>query len=463
MAESIRCKVEEHLTCSVCLNQLKDPKVLPCLHSYCYACIVNLAKSTKSSTFNCPDCRLEVKVDENTISSLPTNFFINNLLATMMLTNEEPATKKILCDSCDSEDDAQSRCSECGLFLCQFCTASHKRMRSTKHHELLTFAEIKSNPGPQRIAEKIRCPKHKGEVIKLFCKTCQETICRDCTIVDHRQHEYGFVEDVADEEKANIRSNLDEVKERKGRVIQGIVNIQDFKKRVEKKRQSTISEISEHFDELTKAVENQKKKMIEKSTMHTNSKQKQIHAQLEVLEVALASCESSIEFTEQAFKNGNDVQILSMEKYILQSLEQLKAVKDQTTPSVTEDMLFIIPSSVEETKKNLLNEYDVDVAVPSPGNCKVSFQQGEARFIPGNQYSIELLCHDENNRRLRYGGHDIKPSFTGMEVSDVAVADNNDGSYVISFYPRGLGGKVKFEASINGIPAPNCSLIRWFY
>jgi hypothetical protein len=203
--------------------------------------------------------------------------------------------------------------------------------------------------------------------------------------------------------------------------------------------------------------------MMEKATSITNSKQKQIHAQLEVLEVALASCESSIEFTEQAFKNGNDVQILSMEKYILQSLEQLKAVKDQTKPCVTEDMVFIIPSSAQGKNKELLIDYDVDDAVANPESCTASFQETEAIFNGGKQYSITLICHDKNNRRLRYGGLDIKPSFTGMEVSDVAVTDNKDSSYTIRFSPR-QGGMLKFEVSINGTPAPKCSLtkqVKW--
>jgi hypothetical protein len=179
--------------------------------------------------------------------------------------------------------------------------------------------------------------------------------------------------------------------------------------------------------------------------------------------VALASCESSIEFTEQAFKNGNDVQILSMEKYILQSLEQLKAVKDQTKPCVTEDMVFIIPSSVQEKKKELLIDYDVGVPVANSESCTASFKETEATFNPGKQYSITLICHDKNNRRLRYGVQDIKPSFTGMEVSDVAVTDNKDSSYTISFCPR-QGGMLKFEVSINGTPAPKCSLtkqVKW--
>mgnify|MGYP002803999251 CR=1 FL=1 len=75
MAESLRSKVEEHLTCSVCLKQFEDPKVLPCLHSYFHGCIVNLAKNAKANTFNCPNCRLAVKRDDHTISTLPSNFF----------------------------------------------------------------------------------------------------------------------------------------------------------------------------------------------------------------------------------------------------------------------------------------------------------------------------------------------------------------------------------------------------
>ncbi len=415
----------------------------------------------------------------------------------MALTNDQPSAKTILCDNCDSDEAALTRCNECGIFLCQFCTESHKRYRSTKHHKLFTMKELKSNLGPQNIAEKIRCPKHKEEFIKLFCKTCQTTICRDCTIVDHQGHKYGFVEEVAVKEKQHLQRSLNEVKQRKGRVIQGIVNLKRFSGRLEDRRNSAVSEINQHFTKLIKATESKNREMVQEATSLINSKQKQIRAQLEVLEVALASCESSIEFTERAFKNGNDVQILSMEKYILQSLEQLKAVKDQTKPCVTEDMVFVIPSSVQETEKKLLQKYNVVVALASPANCQTSFK--EAKTFPdperkagsfseekkddgqhskrpekerdeaetpmevGKQYSITLICRDKDNRRLRCGDQDIKPSFTGMEVSDVVVTDNKDGSYTIGFCPR-QGGMLKFKVFINGVPAPNCSLtkpVKW--
>ena len=60
--QSLRSKFEEHLACSVCLEQLKDPKVLPCLHSFCHDCIVKLARNGKSKSMACPECRKVVQV-----------------------------------------------------------------------------------------------------------------------------------------------------------------------------------------------------------------------------------------------------------------------------------------------------------------------------------------------------------------------------------------------------------------
>ena len=386
---------------------------------------------------------------------MPSNFLVDNPLATVALSNDGPKAKKIVCESCDSEDAAQSRCNDCGIFLCAYCTDFHKRSRSMKHHGLSTMEEIKSNPVSHKIAEKARCSKHKDEIIKLFCRTCQTTICTDCIVIDHQGHKYGFLEDVAEEVKQKIRQNLKEVKQKKERVVEGIVNLEKFKENVETKKKSTISEINQHFDEFVRSVELKKIEMVEKATSIANSKHKKLDAQLEVLQVALASCESSIGFTERAFESGNNVQILSMEKYILQSLDELKAVKDESKACVTEDIELIFPSSVQE--KNL-NGYDVlDVGLVIPEHCSASFKETEPLFTPRKRYFVTIVCCNKKKQRLQDGDHVIKPSFSEVEVSD--VCSNKDGSYTIGFFPR-LGGLLKFEVSIDETDAPNCSLTK---
>ena len=61
-------------------------------------------------------------------------------------------------------------------------------------------------------------------------------------------------------------------------------------------------------------------------------------------------------------------------------------------------MIFFIPLSVQEKKKMLSTDYNVDVPVVSPENCHSSYKEQNARcFRAGDQYSIELICSDANN------------------------------------------------------------------
>lgn len=53
-------RLEELVTCAVCHEFLKNPKVLPCLHSYCHDCIVELSK--RECGLECPECRSPVEV-----------------------------------------------------------------------------------------------------------------------------------------------------------------------------------------------------------------------------------------------------------------------------------------------------------------------------------------------------------------------------------------------------------------
>ena len=56
-------KLDDELTCPVCTEHFKEPKVLPCLHYYCKTCIAELIKRAKGGPFNCPECRREAQAD----------------------------------------------------------------------------------------------------------------------------------------------------------------------------------------------------------------------------------------------------------------------------------------------------------------------------------------------------------------------------------------------------------------
>ena len=81
-ATSLVDSLGKELECAVCLEQYKEPKVLPCLHSFCKKCLEGLlTKETKNVRtarnegraqarrkkvpvwkINCPTCRISVEV-----------------------------------------------------------------------------------------------------------------------------------------------------------------------------------------------------------------------------------------------------------------------------------------------------------------------------------------------------------------------------------------------------------------
>ncbi|CAG2217733.1 unnamed protein product [Mytilus edulis] len=96
------------LTCTICLETFKQPKYLPCLHTFRETCIntyiVSTVKGEKSEGFKCPVCRRLVPIRENLenletwAKSLPGNHFVVSMI-------DRKAMKKAekLCDACSSK------------------------------------------------------------------------------------------------------------------------------------------------------------------------------------------------------------------------------------------------------------------------------------------------------------------------------------------------------------------------
>jgi hypothetical protein len=47
-------------SCPLCNNEYKDPRVLPCTHTYCFNCIRD--KLIKNSRITCPKCHYQVSL-----------------------------------------------------------------------------------------------------------------------------------------------------------------------------------------------------------------------------------------------------------------------------------------------------------------------------------------------------------------------------------------------------------------
>ena len=68
-------KLEDQLTCSICLDRYTNPKILPCFHSFCLHCLKHvLPEVTQNGDYAlpCPTCRCTCQIPPQGVQALPS-------------------------------------------------------------------------------------------------------------------------------------------------------------------------------------------------------------------------------------------------------------------------------------------------------------------------------------------------------------------------------------------------------
>ena len=104
--------------------------------------------------------------------------------------------ENVKCENC-SELPSVAFCHQCSE-----CDEAHKKMRQFSAHEVISIDALRTTLKSATVslsvvAKEMYCSKHKNEDLKLYCYDCCKLVCRDCILIDHKDHTYRFVVNAA--------------------------------------------------------------------------------------------------------------------------------------------------------------------------------------------------------------------------------------------------------------------------
>ena len=359
------------------------------------------------------------------------------------------------CGRCrpDVEAPAVAYCYDCSVALCELCCSVHARANELSSHNYKSLDDIgrqvEVTPVPRK--QHYPCSKHPDEILKLFCITCDVVICRDCILMDHKDHEYNFVQNVVDTEKDNLRTKVTPFREKLEQLEKTKEEMERAKKQAEKVSKQREAEINAGFDQCREELEQRRRHFLERLRGATELKFKTFTHQLEEIDSTYSQLRSMVEFTSKVVETASNVEVLTYKKEILSRVESLHQLYEHTPQEVPEEdkAAFVI-------EKAAVRELGAMIEVPC---AQMSTAEGPAlkEVLQSEESTVVVSAHNSQGHALIHGGGECTaklscvPTMTGEEVGQEAeVRDNKDGSYTIGFTPA-YPGKATLDVFFDNV------------
>ena len=452
-AEKALQKIQDQVTCGICLDPYKQPRLLKCFHVYCEQCLQRLVRGGREGqSLPCPQCRQDTPLPVGGVLGLQGAFYIHYLFDIQDALKKVSSSEQTMCNKC-TKREAVGFCRTCG-FACQRCKELHQEWEEFKTHNFIdldTLTEDVTTLVPP-LKKTLFCATHPSKEADLYCETCDELICRDCIVRVHRDHQYDLVpESFAKQEKVIVDS-LKPVEEQIATLERTIESVDTRSAAVVEQKTAVVAEIRTAMAHLRQALEARETELVGQAEQTAQQKLKTLAAQRDGFELQLAQLRSCQDFVEESRRTCSQGEILRMKSPLVKQVNDLTDSFKSETLALAEQADMVFAHSLPELVKTCQQFGKVYCHPVCPEKCRASGEgikiatrgqtaavsvealdrDGEAYLKPVDSLRCELVASDGSSRvrgtvkRRNQNIYDIsyQPQVTGEHQLHILIEEH---------------------------------------
>ena len=335
--------------CGICHTTYTMPKVLHCLHTFCQPCLEKLV-STPLGKITCPLCLSDTFATEG-INALMPDYAVSRVLESSPIEcsiNASPSM--VTCTGCKSKSsDVVARCFDCANYLCGQCMSAHHTMHCFNGHRVMVISELQQNglTGKEICVEKqVICPKHKGEVLRFFCKQCDVPICKECTLQEHsRGHDYDYLSEMSGRAMHHIQLLVEQAR-LKGADLKNVVNsVNSASSSLPQQYHKALERVDEAYTAFHTALEERKAEVLKELETVFCTKMEQIEPAIVSMKQAIEDLENGVKFAEKMLMHAGATEVLLFKNILTDRLQNaVSYVPEISTTDLKIDYIYNVQS-----------------------------------------------------------------------------------------------------------------------
>ena len=438
-AEKALQKIQDQVTCGICLEPYKQPRLLKCFHVYCEGCLQRLVRGGgEGQSLQCPQCRQDTPLPAGGVPGLQGAFYIHNLFDIQDALKKVSSSEQTMCNKCKKRE-AVGFCRTCG-FVCEICKEIHQYWDNFETHEIIDLDTLTGDVTTlvPPLKKTLFCATHPSKKAKLYCETCDELICRDCIVRVHRDHQYDLVPESFAKQEKFIVDSLEPVEEQIAVLERAVESVDTRCSAVMEQKTAVVAEIRTAMAHLRQAIEARETELVGIAEEKAQQKLKTMAAQRDGFELQLGQLRSCQGFVEESRRTCSQEEILRMKSPLVKQVNDLTASFKPETLALAEQADMVFAQSLPKMVQQFGKVYCHPVC---PEKCRAS-GEGIKVATRGQTAAVSVKALDRMGKAYNRPVESLRCELVASDGSSRVrgtVKRRNQNIYDISYQPQIIG------------------------